>query len=336
VHPTAGAGEERAMHTLTLLIALAPTPHAAAGDARLFAPGVLSRPDTEDLGATFSDGGDRVWFVRWSGPIWETRQRLFTARRGADGWSDPRPVAATAGHRVDWPWVDPDGHLWLSWAAPYEGRPPTRYDFDDFDLWRAPLAGGGALGAPRRVPDVNRVKTDAERTIGYLHNETGAELARDGTLYFWSEREGAPGRRDIFRAEPDGAGGFEAPVALPEPINSPRMEDTFLIDPDERWILFGSDRHAGLRETSFYLSRRTDSGWSTPRRLPAPLDSEWIEAGPTAVDGGRTLVFSSTRPTEAGDAPDWNLWSVEVAAVDAELAELLFRAFGAGSSRRER
>lgn len=292
----------------------------------LYAPETISIAGTNDLGVTFSPSGNRLAFVRWTGAIEANRQRLFLAERTEEGWSEPRAVPALEGFRVDWPMFTSDNELLLSWCGPYAGKPQGLRQSDDFDLWRLRLGGERSDDVVERLVGerLNLVKGDDVWNIGYVHNETGPQLAEDGTLYFWSERAGGVGRRDIFAAEPREGGGFGEPYALPSPINTARLEDEFLVDPGERWILFGTDRGGRSRDTDLVLAERgSDGTWGAPVALPEGVNTPWIETGPALVDNGATLVFASNRPVPGRKARDWNLWSVPVSELGSRTANVL-------------
>ena len=164
---------------------------------------------------TFTPDLQTAYFVLWNAPDYSrpatSIQELYVARWSDGAWSEPERVAATAGSRVDWPHITPDGRrLLLSTTKPHDGHYRAAADnpFDDFDLWGADLDAGGVLVAPTLRPlvgdDLNRPKTPENARVRYVHNETAPRTDRAGRLYLWTERlDDGGGRRDVYLAEPD-------------------------------------------------------------------------------------------------------------------------------------
>src|SRR5215813_12221683 len=140
--------------------------------ALLFGEGVISGP-FDDFGVTMTPDGKTLFFTR-SVP----RSNVYVICRSelVNGhWTEPE-VAPFSGRYWDFdPVIAPDGSR-MVFAS---DRPPpgTRKADQDFDLWIVDRAGAG-WGAPRHLgPNVN---SDGD--------ETFASIARNGTLYFVSDR----------------------------------------------------------------------------------------------------------------------------------------------------
>ena len=306
----------------------APEPPAPAGPATTAPPGVpawYQPPPTAEQWApglhsadgwtytpSFTPDLRTAYYVLWNAPDYarpETSiQELYVARWSDEGgaWSRPERVAATAGHRTDWPHVSPDGRrLFLSHTRPHPGHygsadgrslPPRTADFD---LWGVDLdAGGAVVGstlAPLRSPDLNRAKTPENARTGYVHNETAPRTDRAGRLYFWTERlDDGGGRRDVYLAEPDGAGAWQKPTLLPS--NTAARESGVAADPDGRWIVIASEGRGGLGGSDLFVVARDGDGWGEPVNLGPAVNSASREDSPEVSPDGRALFFSTNRP----------------------------------------
>ena len=251
-----------------------------------------------------------AYYVRWDAPDYtrpETSiQELYVARWAGGAWSEPERVAAAAGWRTDWPHVSPDGRrLFLSSTKPHPGH----YGYADgrslpagtadFDLWAADLDAGGAVDgatlAPLDSPDLNRPKTSENARIGYVHNETAPRTDRAGRLYFWTERlDDGGGRRDVYLAEPDGAGAWREPELLP--FNTPALESGVAVDPDGQWIIMASEGRGGLGQSDLFVVARDGDGWGEPVNLGPAVNSASRDDSPEVSPDGRALFFSTNRP----------------------------------------
>ncbi|MBK6754812.1 MAG: OmpA family protein [Flavobacteriales bacterium] len=134
---------------------------------------------------------------------------LFFAARAMDpttgqvlAWTQARPFEYNSPeHRLVHPSLSADGH-WLYFASDLPGGQ------GGMDLYRSEREGTG-WGLPENLgPSVN---SEANDLFPFIH--------QNGSLYFTSDREGGPGRLDIYRTEPKGT-RWMRPEALPEPMNS--------------------------------------------------------------------------------------------------------------------
>ncbi len=85
---------------------------------------------------------------------------------------------------------------------------------------------------------------------------------------------------------------------LGEPVNSDDYgEGSQAISPDGKSLYFAADRGDGkkIRGWDIYETQRSDSGWTTPRMLPKPVNTLSYESQPCISADGRMLFFSSRR-----------------------------------------
>ena len=290
---------------------------------------------------TFTPDLRTAYYVLWHAPDYsrpETSIQELYVTRWSDAnrvWSPPERVPATAGSRTDWPHVSPDGRrLFLSHTRPHPGHygyadgrslPPRTADFD---LWAADLDAAGTLAsatlAPLRSPDLNRQKTPENARRGYVHNETAPRTDRAGRLYFWTERlDDGGGRRDVYLAEPDGAGAWQTPQLLP--FNTARQESGVAADPDGRWIVIASEGRGGLGHADLFVVARDGDGWREPVNLGPEVNTRYREDSPEVSPDGRSLFFSTNRPGQGiptvdageGAGPAASVFWVDLHAVPA-------------------
>jgi len=247
----------------------------------LFAPGTVSTGMYERDTAWTPDGRELYWTV--FAPL-SQRGTIVTVRMSADGvWSEPFIFEMFPGFSSLEPFVTTDGK-WLWFAS---NRPlPGETEPGDWNLWRAPREGD-VWGAPEPLPAPINLEGD----------EFYPSLTRDGTVYFTAERDGGHGGEDIWRSRPTSE-GWSAAENLGPGVNSEGPEFNALVQPDGKWILFGSVRKGDQGGGDLYFSRRrTDGSWGRAVALPAPLNSKALDFCPSLSPDGRFLFFSSRRET---------------------------------------
>ncbi|RYZ95607.1 MAG: hypothetical protein EOP47_25510, partial [Sphingobacteriaceae bacterium] len=125
-------------------------------------------------------------------------------------------------------------------------------------------------------------------------NEFYPSVAKNGNLYFTVEAAYGKGKEDIVvcTAGPD---SYNAPVSLPEAVNSANYEFNAFVDPDEQFILFtGYGRADDLGGGDLYISHKDNAGnWQPAKHLP--INSAVIDYCPFVTTDKQYLVFTSNR-----------------------------------------
>jgi len=157
------------------------------------------------------------------------------------------------------------------------------------DAWGEPVRlGSGVNTAANETLPVLSENEDRGRTI----------------LYFTSNVGGNP---DIYasRMHRDGSFGPAAPVSE---LNSPRRDRSLTIRRDGLEFFLASDR-PGPAPAPFDLwvatRRRSSDPWSTPVKLPMPVNTSADEPGAALSFDGRTLYFISDRAPGSGLHDVW-------------------------------
>lgn len=251
---------------------------AIPGDTPLvFAPGIVSSDYLEHSPAIFSrDGNEVFWEVIQtpdSNSIYHIR---FTKsmRRINNKWTRPVVVPYTN------PFLSIDGkYLYFS-----------GYDHG-FCMVEKTAGGWGKW----QIPDL--FSGNPELMQGFHFS-----IAQDGTLYFSCISEGLGTLNDygIYRSElVDGK--YQPSELLPPNINqTPSLNWTPFIAPDESYLLFSSNRHSQTDFGDLYITfRLSDGNWSEPLNLGEPVNSRTQERFPGISPDGMYLFF--TRWTKEHD-----------------------------------
>lgn len=255
---------------------------------QLFAPGLVSTERRELNPALFPDGRE-FYFARDRSP--RGTAILVSERRG-DGWTAPAVATFSASGASDVDvFITADGKdAYLCSNRPHpphpgSGGPPVPGGTPDADVWVASRSGAG-WAKPMNLGDA--VNSDAD--------DYYPTVARDGTLYFSSNRAGGLGANDIYRSCRDAEGRWAPAENVGAPVNSASREYDPLISPDQDWLLFASERPGGFGAADLYVSfRRPDGSWGDPTNLGPSVNTAQSEYTPALSPDGRYLFFTRGR-----------------------------------------
>lgn len=231
---------------------------------------------------TISSYGDEAYVTIQSNT--EDNSGISKLRKENSDWT--LEVASFSGTFKDLePFLSPDGlRLYFVSNRPLQDSIPKP---KDFDVWYVERTEKNApWGKPKNL--LAPVNSEA--------NEFYPALAKNGNLYFTSDREGSMGKDDIFFSEWTGK-IFGPPTALDENINSPGFEYHAYISQDESYLLFGAYRSEdGLRSGDIYMSQKDEYGmWSKARPLPTSINSKQMDYCPFVDKANQQLYFTSRR-----------------------------------------
>jgi hypothetical protein len=271
-----------------------------------FAPGVVTTDEAIELNGVVSPDGREFFFTRVIDDEFLMHRRVL----GNDGrWGDPEPIY-TFPDRVPGLAVDmtysPDGSRLYFLGRYSEELKGQETNSDVFVIDR--LDDGGwslatALPAPVNTPD---------------YSESYPSVVADGSLYFSSDRPGGLGKTDIWRAQYLADGSFAEPVNLGAPVNSEHSEGDTWVSLDESMLIVTSRRPGGPGSGDLFVSfRRDDGGWSEPRRLPEPVNSELLDYCPMGTPDGRYLFFSRRNGNSWDEADAGDVFWVDASVLEA-------------------
>lgn len=202
-----------------------------------------------------------------------------------DNWEAPK-IATFSGKFKDLePFLAPNG-LRLYFVS---NRPlhDSITEVKDFDIWYV----------ERVSPTANWSEPiNLGEPINSEHNEFYPAIAKNGNLYFTSDRPDSKGRDDIFFSAYEN--GIYAPaISLDESINSEGFEYNAYISTDESYLLFGGyNRKDGQGSGDIYISFKNSEGnWSKATPLPQSINSKSMDYCPFVDEKNNILYFTSRR-----------------------------------------
>ena len=137
-------------------------------------------------------------------------------------------------------------------------------------------------------------------------------VTRDETLYMRMRDSILNTDMDIYQVRKVN-GSYSEPERLDDNVNSPYMDLGAFIDPDESYIIFGSNRPGGYGNDDLYISfKQSDDSWTPAVNMGETVNSSASEGSPYVSSDGLYLFFLSNRDPQYGRNPYW---------VDAQVIE---------------
>jgi hypothetical protein len=197
--------------------------------------------------------------------------RIFVSSCERRRYGEPRSpsFAGADGVEAD-PFFTPDGQTLYFISSRSENGVAQR----DLDIWLVTRGDDNVWGEPEHLP----------APVNSEGQEWFPRLTRDGWLYFGSDRPGGLGRTDLYRAQPDGVGGWRVQNLGPN-INTPgdEYEAEFNAEGDEMVLMADGD---------LYESRLRDGEWTAREKLGADVNTNAMEVGPLLSPTGDSLMFA--------------------------------------------
>ncbi len=271
--------------TKLFLFLLVVAPLASAQDfATAFAEGVISTG--HEFGITFSPDGKEAYFSRREQGAKATHVFRSDFRDGK--WQTAKPVEFSGETWSDLdPFVSPDGKriFFISTrtvpGAAADAKP-------NMDIWYTERIGQ-TWGEPKHVASVNSDFKEGTPVI-----------TRDGTMYFFSDRE-APGKINNIYVSKYVNGEYQSPSKLSAAINSGASDTSPFISPDGKTLLFYSQRSGGEGQADLYVSFWRKRNWQTPINLGKKVNTASFEYNPVPSRDGKTLYFGRDRSLQQID-----------------------------------
>ena len=251
---------------------------------KIFAPGIISTENLGEGSCAFTQDALLFLFNRRWPP--EEHKTIYMTELKNGRWTEPIPAPFNSEYQ-DWDFhFAPNGKSFY-----FTSKRPTENSSESSrhaNIWVTHLTSSG--WTPPQILEYPINTADS--------HSCGASLTKDGTLYFFSGREGGFGGNDIYRAKRVNEKYLEV-ENLGKAINTEYWEYDLFIAPDESYLIFSSDRPGGYGEfNDIYITfRRDDATWTEPKNL----GQDFRDSGVCCVTLDSRYLFFATGRTGNDD-----------------------------------
>lgn len=133
------------------------------------------------------------------------------------------------------------------------------------------------------------------------------------TLYFVSDMPGGFGGTDLYKVSINN-GKYGRPINLGRKINT-QGNERFPFIGDDNTLYFSSDGHLGLGLLDIFQSKITENGFSNPKNLEYPFNSDKDDFAFFIDKEGKKGFFSSNRAGGKGDDDIYSFYMVTIPEV---------------------
>jgi Tol biopolymer transport system component len=246
----------------------------------VFSPEILGNYENKQS-PVFSPDGKSLYITIIKPP--RDFSTFFMNKRNTH-WTKPFIPDYFKQNNIRYPFVSPDGKKLF--FVIMDSREEGGKIIYNSDIFTADVISTGVWDQLHRLGPI----------INSEYHERSPSVTRDGTLYFYSDRDGGMGGVDIYRSLLKD-GHYIEPENLGDKVNSEHNEYNPFISPDESYLLFNSNNRPDSHGShDIYISFRKDDGsWTEVKNLGARVNTTASESKPHVSPDGNFLFFSSSR-----------------------------------------
>jgi Tol biopolymer transport system component len=248
----------------------------ASDTPAVFAPGIVSDGFANRDMAISPDGNDLFYTVQWYFGLYSV---ILHAHKMNGRWTEPDTAWFSGKFNDLEPAFSPDGNrLFFTSNRPFNSSDTAK----DYDIWYLQKNGTHWDGPINPGAPVNTEK-----------DEFYPSVTKTGSLYFTRNHDEAGD--DIFVSELKD-GKYSPPSSLPEAVNSKGDDFNAFIDPDEKYIIFSSEkRKDDLGRGDLYFAWRKEDKWQPAVHFDQRINTKTLDYSPFVSPDHRFFFFTSKK-----------------------------------------
>ena len=243
----------------------------------IFAPGIVSTANYTEVLDIYITNKWRIHFYR----DLPTRTLELTTELKNGKWTSPSHAMYFTGPNYPELLLIPDEKM-IAIAAnrSIEGGEVSP---NGFDIWIAQETNDGGHLVRWLGPEINSKRHDS-----------WPSMTKDGTIYFYSDREGGMGGSDIYKTKLIN-GKYLKVENIGAPVNTKYGEADPYVAQDESYIVFCSaspHRKRFGKADLFVIFKQQDDSWSEPLNMGSAINTAENEDRPMLTTDGKYMFFS--------------------------------------------
>jgi Tol biopolymer transport system component len=244
----------------------------------VFAPGIVSQKEHYEYGSVFSRNGKEFFYA----VIINSKPQIRCIRFEENAWTAPKTIIGSDLYEYNDPFLSPDDNrLYFISDRPADGQGKKK----DFDIWYIERKGNSWSDVPVNAgPGINSAK-----------NEYYMSFTNAGTMYFSSNGDSKPANEKDYdvRFSRNIKGKFQTSQKLTNGVNTEHYEADVFVSPDERFLIFCTERPDGQGQGDLYISFKSPTGeWQKAKSLGNIINTGAYEFCPFVTSDGKYFFFS--------------------------------------------
>ncbi len=242
---------------------------------QLFAPEIIPVQSTFHCFPTITYDGKEIFWTMFDFDKESPFSRIIHMKEDGGFWTSPQTAFFSGVYNDQCPLLSQDDQrIYFSSVRPKDAGVST--------IWFAERRGDGWS-----EPQLFSIPPNSD--LGARQHSFTSEK----TIYFTGRFENAKYGVGIYYSRFIN-GRYTEPIPLPENINTPHIDYTPFISPDESFLLFASSRYCEEKtETEICISHRQgENSWSDPQKLGKEINNGYTTTFPSISKDGRFLFFN--------------------------------------------